>query len=348
MAFGIGDVFKTIAGPIIGGLFGKEAEESRSDSSAAATEKQIEFAREQQARNEALQREFAQMGVRWRVEDAKAAGLHPLYALSSGGAAFAPNPVVMPAVDPGAGGKGYLAQMGQDLSRAISAQQTPEQRAVQDAQLVVLQAQARKDLAQASYYDSLAARQGGGQVGPGMPSVSNPPFTDSGLVPGSEHVTTEFVGPPDLRAARGAIKIEPDTLVSSDGRFPYVTASPGKPGLSEYQFGNGFRMLLPAAKDLGEALEPLSESPLQTLFVIGENIDHYGFSWIGHAARKIPGLGAIGRGMDAVREAIQDAQDEVGPVFDALGHRAGGWLQRQREYVRSRSPRTPPKWPYGR
>lgn len=342
MAFGLGDVFKTVAGPIIGGLFGKEAEESRADASAVATEKQIEFAREQQARNEALQREFAQMGVRWRVEDAKAAGLHPLYALSSGGAAFAPNPVVMPAMDVGAGGKGYLAQMGQDLSRAISATQTPEQRAVQEAQLTVLQAQARKDLAQAAYYDRLAPA--GGQVGPGMPSVSSPPFTEQGIIPGSEHVSTEFMGPPDLRGARGAIKVEPDTLVSSRGNFPYVTSAPGKPGLSEYQFGNGFRMLLPAAKDLGEALEPLSESPLQTLFIIGENVEHYGYTWLGHALRKIPGLGAVGRGMDTVREVVQDAADEVAPAFDALGHRAQDWVQRQREYTRARS--RVPKWPY--
>lgn len=32
-------------------------------------------------RNEALQREFAQNGVRWRVADARAAGIHPLAAL---------------------------------------------------------------------------------------------------------------------------------------------------------------------------------------------------------------------------------------------------------------------------
>ena len=34
-------------------------------------------------RNEAMQKEFAQHGVRWRVEDAKAAGIHPLYAMGA-------------------------------------------------------------------------------------------------------------------------------------------------------------------------------------------------------------------------------------------------------------------------
>lgn len=45
----------------------------------------------------ALQREFAQHGIQWRVEDARRAGLHPLYALSGAGATYSPQPIsVMP------------------------------------------------------------------------------------------------------------------------------------------------------------------------------------------------------------------------------------------------------------
>lgn len=68
--------------------------------------------------NADLQREFAQHGIRWRVEDAKAAGIHPLYALGASGASAAPSFTV--------------EGSGQDLSRAIHATRTePERRFAQ-------------------------------------------------------------------------------------------------------------------------------------------------------------------------------------------------------------------------
>lgn len=50
----------------------------------ATTSKKI--AREQMR----LQKEFAQNGIQWRVEDAKKAGLHPLYAIGASGASYTP------------------------------------------------------------------------------------------------------------------------------------------------------------------------------------------------------------------------------------------------------------------
>lgn len=47
----------------------------------------------QNAQNVAYQKEFAQKGVQWKVEDAKKAGLHPLFALGANTTSFAPNPV---------------------------------------------------------------------------------------------------------------------------------------------------------------------------------------------------------------------------------------------------------------
>ncbi len=52
----------------------------------------------------AQQREFAQMGVQWRVEDAKKAGLHPLYAIGANTPSYTP-----------------VARVGQaDLGRGVS------------------------------------------------------------------------------------------------------------------------------------------------------------------------------------------------------------------------------------
>lgn len=64
-----------------------------------------------------MQKEFAQHGVRWRVEDAKAAGLHPLAALGMQATGF--NPVSY--------GNDF-AQAGQDIGRAVGAGLTSDER----------------------------------------------------------------------------------------------------------------------------------------------------------------------------------------------------------------------------
>lgn len=92
-----------VVGSIIEGLFGEDQQDDAA--MAAAQQQQINYEH---------QKEFAQHGIRWKVDDAKAAGLHPLYALGGSGAAFSPNPVVVNDQNPWAG-------MGQGLSRAAQA-----------------------------------------------------------------------------------------------------------------------------------------------------------------------------------------------------------------------------------
>lgn len=78
--------------------------------------KQVNAAAEAQAaRQEAAQREFAQSGIQWRVEDAKKAGIHPIYALGAQTASY--SPVNTAFSSPGS--VDYGAH-GQDLGRAIS------------------------------------------------------------------------------------------------------------------------------------------------------------------------------------------------------------------------------------
>lgn len=124
-------------GPLIGAatnLFGmKQQKDQQEDALAwqqANWQQNADLQREFWDKNAALQREFAQSGIRWRVEDAKAAGIHPLFSLSGGGAAFSPQSV---SVDgggsyPSNNSGEYLSRMGQDISRAISATQTKDER----------------------------------------------------------------------------------------------------------------------------------------------------------------------------------------------------------------------------
>ena len=80
----------SIGGAVLGGLFGKKS-----------SDKQSRF-----------QKEFAQHGLRWKVEDAKAAGLHPLAAIGAQGAQY--NPVIPSQPDYsqafGIAGKSYEAR----------------------------------------------------------------------------------------------------------------------------------------------------------------------------------------------------------------------------------------------
>lgn len=76
-------------------------------------------AKKQQQANTEAQREFAQKGIQWRVDDAKAAGVSPLYALGGSGAAFSPNPIT---VDP-------LAEAMGQAGQAWDRRETAEQRA---------------------------------------------------------------------------------------------------------------------------------------------------------------------------------------------------------------------------
>lgn len=75
--------------------------------------------------NMEMQQKFAQMGIRWRVKDAEAAGIHPLYALGAQTTSFSPVSVGTTA-DTSLGSA--VASMGQDISRAMNATRTGKER----------------------------------------------------------------------------------------------------------------------------------------------------------------------------------------------------------------------------
>lgn len=127
----VGQVALPAAGAIAGGAFGGPAGAMIGGSIGGglsgmiganeASKKQAEI----NAMNIALQREFAQHGIRWKVEDAKAAGIHPLVALGAQTHQFSANLQAGPTAD--------LSGMGQDIGRAIASTGT-----AQDRQLTTL------------------------------------------------------------------------------------------------------------------------------------------------------------------------------------------------------------------
>ena len=102
-------------GQIAGALIGAGA-------SYLGQKKANQQAANQAAGNAALQREFAQQGIRWRVEDAKAAGIHPLYALGASVPTYSP-------VSASFGNTASdFAQAGQNIGRAIDSTRTQAER----------------------------------------------------------------------------------------------------------------------------------------------------------------------------------------------------------------------------
>lgn len=143
-----------IVGGVVDRLFGVQDRRQQQD-----------FAMQQQAANIAAQREFAQQGIRWKVEDAKAAGIHPLYALGASTHSFSPVSISSPDTP-----ATNFAALGQDLSRSIQAGRTGEERA--DAFTKTAQA---LQLENSGLQNELLRTQIAklrGQVGPPVPTVS--------------------------------------------------------------------------------------------------------------------------------------------------------------------------------
>lgn len=100
---------------LAGGFLGRSAQKSANSTNAAIA-----------AENAALQREFAQNGIQWKVADAQKAGIHPLYALGASTHSF--SPVSVGAI-PESGLAAGLADAGQNIGRAIDATRSNKDKA---------------------------------------------------------------------------------------------------------------------------------------------------------------------------------------------------------------------------
>lgn len=100
---------------LIGGLLGRQSAKEANEANARNA-----------ANNIALQREFAQNAIQWKVQDAEKAGLHPLAALGANTMSFSPVSVGATGADPLGDS---LRSMGQDITRASAAYASKDKRA---------------------------------------------------------------------------------------------------------------------------------------------------------------------------------------------------------------------------
>lgn len=172
-------------------------------------------------RQEALQREFAQNGIQWKVEDAKKAGVHPLYALGANTVSYSPTQVgdtLGPAI----------ADAGQNLGRAVDTGRTTNERAtalsVRSAELGIQ----RQELENTKLASEIALLH--------QPGSPPPPHTENPIVPG-----------------QGVIEHKPSVQTSVDVGAPWLEASP-TPEV-KYSWTPHGELAATPAKEIAEALE---------------------------------------------------------------------------------------------
>lgn len=249
--------------------------------------------------NNNLQREFAQHGIRWKVADAQAAGLHPLFALGGNTATYTPNPIPV---------NNSHADLGQNLGRAVQAAGTPSERELQQAQLDHLQAQTEKEHAMSAYYASEAARtrQQAGQTSP---------------------LPLDQFGDP----IAGQVVAKPDEVVSARVGNLSQTAANSHPALTNFAFSrDGDRPVdvLAPSQLAAESFEGLGEIGKSLLIpgTIATNVRRYGWRWIsdvlngGHVFGDgaDPAFRAMDRTVEKAREHVSNWLYSLDPYSRAL------------------------------
>lgn len=247
-----------VAAPFTGGA---SLALTAADQAARASARSAE---RQQGQNIQSQEDFAKHGIQWKVADAKAAGLHPLYALGANTASFAPNPVVPDDGGYGAAGQA-LSQMGQNVQRAQLATATPLQRMAQEMGLRVMQGQLNESDARVRLIDAQIAQLRQGNAGGGVPSAAsiNPDF-----LAGPQN-------PDNVRRGIGVVQVKPSEVTSYAQGDRSLAA--GRDLLwKEFVYrddkGKSRTITLPNAPSISEALEAVSESLPMQMTVINENI----------------------------------------------------------------------------
>lgn len=260
---------------LLGGFLGRDSASRQADKSAE------------------LQREFAQHGIRWRVEDAKAAGVHPVYALSGVGASSGGIPIME---DPLARS---IGEMGQNVGRAVAAQQTSVQRERDLLALQLLAAQIGESDARRQVLLSEAARRS---------NVASAPFPESvdpatGLVGsgagGDSGASLIYQGAQESGFRYGQqnrFQFKPTEIVATNPHDVATVAGPPGAHWQAYTLdaGDGDRrplhIDLPAGSSPSEAWESLGESAVLLGLVVKRNAQKYGQDWVVRFQQEFPEL----------------------------------------------------------
>lgn len=209
---------------LAGGLMGSKSSKDAAEDQMMANE-----------RNAALQREFAQNGITWKVNDAKRAGIHPLFALGA---------QTMPAAPSYVGGvadysmANAVKEMGQDVGRAVHSTMSSDQRAERLMDLQVENQSLQNDLLRTQISSQIAKTTG--QVGPPMPTS----FDEEKPHPDVGFAVTHSGGLSPVRSQDQADVLEDDVLGTLDwywrNRLVPFSSGVTPPNPRKYPLPEGF------------------------------------------------------------------------------------------------------------
>lgn len=209
------------------------------------------------------QRDAMLHGIQYRVEDAKRAGIHPLYALGAPG--FNINPIaIQDTLGPS------IINAGQSLGNAITRLETQDDRRKKVLDTALVMSQLSESDARRQMYLSEAQKnaQASGVGGLGIQSEGKPSTMPLGLESQAPNPT-----------GVGIIDVKPQSVVTTKAGRPDVTAGIN-PTHEERMIAPGFPMLVPRLE--GESLEEILSEMSYPAFagLMLRNAEKYGKSWL--------------------------------------------------------------------
>lgn len=209
--------------------------------------------------NYEAQKEFAQNGIRWKVEDAKRAGIHPLYALGASTQGYSPT----------AGYTGDFgisdaaAHFGQGYERAQQAKMTKEERDKQDVRDAIQDMAALEDLNQKRRMNDAQIRLANSEIFRNF-ALSTNALRKSGLPPAMPGGLGGVIAGQGNSYATGQTTPEISSVVTSEKGTPSVQAG-SPPDVRFYRTLSGGRAPLPT-EDAGDAMDAALGAGLQWSF----------------------------------------------------------------------------------
>ena len=204
--------------------------------------------------NYEAQKEFAQNGIRWRVEDAKRAGIHPLYALGASTQGYSPSG----GYTGDYGISDAAAHFGQGYERAQQAKMTKEERDRQDVRDAIQDMAALEDLRQKKRMNDAQIRLADSEIFRNF-ALSTSALRKTGLPPAMPSSGGVIDGQGESYAT-GQTTPEISSVVTSEKGTPSVQAG-SPPDARFYRTATG-RAPLPT-EESGDAMDAAFGSGIQ-------------------------------------------------------------------------------------
>lgn len=209
--------------------------------------------------NYEAQKEFAQNGIRWKVEDAKRAGIHPLYALGASTQGYSPSG----GYTGDFGISDAAAHLGQGYERAQQAKMTKEERDKQDVRDAIQDMAALEDLNQKRRLNDAQIRLANSEIFRNF-ALSTNALRKTGLPPAMPGGLGGVIAGQGNSYATGQTTPEISSVVTSEKGTPSVQAG-SPPDVRFYRTISGGRAPLPT-EDAGDAMDAALGAGLQWSF----------------------------------------------------------------------------------